>query len=193
MVLGSQWSFRIRIGPDSWLETSIFNTSKKQKAHAEILCVPKHKALRLKLRFNFSNTAMDVVMRNRKQEDTELCFCLLPPILFSPVIEISCQTNPLCWVKDSIRRNQLLTGTPRPKRVTPLPGWVPFMKTYADKHFFTAKKRNKERNGEAMSEALGNPTCLSCPPTPCWCSRQVSRSTTVDVSVQWGEAEPDEL
>ena len=93
--------------------------------------------------FHFSNTAMDVVMRNSKQEGTELCLCLIPPILFSPVIEISCQTNPLSWVKDSISRNQLFTGTPWPKRVTPPPGRIPFMKTYADKHFFTAKKKEQ--------------------------------------------------
>jgi len=116
--------------------------------------------------FHFSNTAMDVVMRNRKQEDTELCFCLLPPILFSPVIEISCQTNPLSWVKDSISRNQLFTGTPWPKRVTPPPGRIPFMKTYADKHFFTAKKKEQREEWWSHVRGPGQSHVLQLPTQP---------------------------
>lgn len=40
------------------------------------------------------------------------------------------------------------------------------MKTYADKHFLTAKK-NRESNCEAMPETVAHPTCLSKPRTFC--------------------------
>lgn len=99
--------------------------------------------------------------KNDEREGAE-SLCLIPAVVFSPVIEISCKTNPLSWVKHNVGRNQLVTRTPRPERIAPFPGWITFMKTYADKHFLTAKK-NRESNREAMPETMGHPTCLSKP------------------------------
>lgn len=46
------------------------------------------------------------------------------------------------------------------------------MKTYADKHFLTAKKKHTEGNCEATPQTLGNPACSSKPPTPHQCNGQ---------------------
>lgn len=107
-------------------------------------------------------------MMGRKEQKL---LCLIPAIFFSPVIEISGEMNPLSWVKHSSRRNQLLTRTPGPERVASSPGRVPFMKTYADKHFLTAKKTNRESNGEATSETMSHPVSLSKPNHTTLCSK----------------------
>lgn len=45
------------------------------------------------------------------------------------------------------------------------------MKTYADKHFLTAKKKNTTQRG-TVKQTWGNPACSSKPPTPHRCNAQ---------------------